>query len=548
MSFYKFAKDMKYLALYWALRFIEIDENTMVKKYGNYKVTINVEEQYVDFGDLVSIIGDNKLLLTNHKAFVILECMDKLLSIGYSPSEIIIDLDNEYDLYVKGLYIKCYEWGHIEEDSITPKPNSFLSIVYSSRLTSGAIERITKIKDGISEYDYGIFECSKRMNRYVLYNKVDVLSSNQDFIIEGDKLVRYIGKDKYVTIPNGIKELGPCAFWDNQYIEEVILPESLINLGGDTFYNCRNLKSIVISKNVERMGNDPFAGCPNLIIKNKSNNFKLVKGVLFDKKKTTLIHYSIIKDNKSYKIPSSVKIIGKHSFFLARNLEKIVIPSSVLKMENNPFSGCDKLSIENHSEHYHIIDNVIYNKYKNSVIGCLNSIKIDELKLLPVKSISRNSFWNCKGIKKIILPTTLEQIGYNPFVGCSNIVFENHSNAYEVINDVLYTKDLKKLVCYPSWKAVGHIKVPDSVEILERGAFSGCDKMTSIDFNNVKVISKTCFTNCDSLLEVFVPSSVIYIGEWAFAHCQNMKKISISKNTEIDNNAFLNNNAEIKII
>ena len=107
---------------------------------------------------------------------------------------------------------------------------------------------------------------------------------------------------------------------------------------------------------------------------------------------------------------------------------------------------------------------------------------------------------------------------------------------------------MKKLVCYPSWKSIGKVKVIDSIEILERGAFSGSNQMTSIDFNNVKVISKTCFTNCDSLLEVNVPDSVIYIGEWAFAHCQNMKKISISKNTEIDNNAFLNNNAEIKII
>ena len=146
-----------------------------------------------------------------------------------------------------------------------------------------------------------------------------------------------------------------------------------------------------------------------------------------------------------------------------------------------------------------------------------------------------------------MLPSTLEQIGYNPFVGCSNIVFENYSKAYVVNDGVLFTSDMKKLVCYPAWKAVGNVKVDDNVEILERGAFSGCYKMTAIDFNNVKVISKTCFTNCDSLVDVVIPDSVIYLGEWAFAHCKNMKTISISKNTEIDNNAFLNNPAKILI-
>ena len=145
------------------------------------------------------------------------------------------------------------------------------------------------------------------------------------------------------------------------------------------------------------------------------------------------------------------------------------------------------------------------------------------------------------------MPSSLEQIGYNPFVGCSNIRFENHSGAYKVKDDVLYTADMKKLVCYPSWKSVGDVKVIDSVEILERGAFSGSNQMTSIDFNEVKVISKTCFTNCDSLTDVYIPDSVVYLGEWAFAHCKNMKTISIPKTTEVDNNAFLNNPTEIII-
>ena len=352
MAFYKFSKDMKYVALYWALGFEEIEENIFFKKYNNASIYIDSEKQYASLDKRITIIGDLVLKLDTHKSFVILECIDKLLMMNYNPSEIIIDFDNEYDIYVKNLYIKCFEWGHLQIDELTPKQGTYISISYSSRLISGVIERVTKIKNGESSFDYGIFELEKKKKEYKLYNKENVASNNKYFLIEGDKFVRYVGNEKRVVIPEGIKELGPCAFWDNQYIEEVVLPNTLINLGGDTFYNCFNLKKIVIPKAVERMGNNPFAGCPSLTLVNKSKKLKLINGVLFDEKKRRLIHYSICSKSKTYKIPETVKIIGKHAFFLAKSLEKVIIPSSVIKMENNPFSGCEKLEIENNSKYY----------------------------------------------------------------------------------------------------------------------------------------------------------------------------------------------------
>lgn len=545
---YKYSEDMKYLALYWALRFVETQEDIMVKEYkGGYKITIDAEKQYVDFGNRVTMIGDTTLSLTDHKSFVVLECVDKLLSMGYLPSEIIIDLQNEFDIYANNLYIKCFEWGHMDDSDITPKPGTFLSIKYESRLISGIIQRKTEIRDGYDAFEYGIFDLKKKRPVYQLRHKNSVKTDNKDFVIEDDIFVKYNGHDSKVVVPEGIKAIGPCAFWDNQSIEEVVLPNSLISLGGDTFYNCKNLKKIVIPSKVEEIANNPFAGCPLLSLENHSKNFKLIDGVLFDKKKTLLIYYSISKKNDKYKIPHGVSVIGKHSFFLADNLREVIIPSSVRKLENNPFSGCNKLEVINKSSYINIINKVIYNRFKSTVLGCINSIEADELVLEPVKSIGRNSFWNCKGIKKIVLPSTLKQIGYNPFVGCSNIHFESHTDEYVVDNDILFDKNKNKIVCYPAWKAVGEVSIPDSVIALERGSFSGCDKMTDINLHNVNVISKSCFTNCSSLKGIYCSDLIKYIGEWAFAYCTALKVISISSRTKIDNNAFSNCNPSIEI-
>ena len=545
---YKYSEDMKYLALYWALRFIETKEDIMVKTYdGGYKITIDAENQYVDFGNRITVIGDKYLSLTNHKSFVILECVDKLLTMGYLPSEIIIDLQNEFDIYAANLYIKCFEWNHMDDSAFTPKPGTYISVKYESRLVSGIIERRTEIRDGYDVFEYGLFDLKKRPEQYVFRHKHSVHSDNPDFIIDDDRFIKYNGHDSKVVVPEGIKAIGPCAFWDNQSIEEVVLPQSLISLGGDTFYNCKNLKKVIIPANVEEVANNPFAGCPLLSLENKSRHFKLVDGVLFDKKKSILIYYPISKKNETYKIPSSVQIVGKHSFFLADNLKKVYIPSGVVKLENNPFSGCSHLEVINKSPYINIINKVIYNRFKTSVLGCINSIKTDELVLLPVKSIGRNSFWNCKGIKKIVLPSTLKQIGYNPFVGCSNIHFESYSDEYVVCDDVLFDKNKNKIVCYPTWKAVGEVSIPESVIALERGAFSGCNQMTGINLHNVNVISKSCFTNCSSLKELYCSDLITYIGEWAFAYCSALEHISISKSTKIDNNAFSNCSPKIQI-
>lgn len=104
---------------------------------------------------------------------------------GYSISEIILDLDNEYDIYCNDLYIKCFEWNHEKKD------------------------------------------------KYVLENSKSI--DSEDFIIKSGVAIKYIGKSKIVNVPEGIRELSPCLFWDNQIITEVILPESLISISGDTF-------------------------------------------------------------------------------------------------------------------------------------------------------------------------------------------------------------------------------------------------------------------------------------------------------------------------
>lgn len=529
----RISKDMKFTALYTAMRFFECEPDIYTKIYkDNTIIKIHANNQKVFINDKEVFLLDTK------ESFVKLECINRIIELGFNLNDFSL-INKNSELLFKDYTIKFIDW----DDEFETNTLNNKEVLYKSRLISGVLEHKTKIKSD-KIYDCGLFESStttlrKRKNK--IYN-------TSSFQIEENRVLRYTGKEKKVIVPNGIEELESSSFWDNQYIEEVVLPDSLTNLGGDTFYNCKNLKKVNIPKNVSLMGNNPFAGCPLIDIDNHSNHYIYENNALYTKDKKTLIYYAIKSSVKDFVIPNSVEVICKHAFYLCVNLEKITIPESLKKMENNPFSGCSKLELINNSKTYYIKDNVIYNGFKTQVIGALNRIKTDKLEILNgIESINRNSFWNCKGIKKIIFPYSLKDIGYNPFVGCSNIIFESNSIFYKVVDNVLYNADMSKLVCYPSWKAKGKIAVDARVKILERGAFSGCSEMTEINLNNVIKISKSCFTNCSSLKNIFFPHSITYIGEWALAHCYSLKTISISNKTIVEYNALSNTNALIKV-
>lgn len=541
------SKDMKYTALYWALRYTENKLDIHTKDYSGYQISIFADEQKVDYGKQITVNNHNQNFLNRHKDFVILECVDRLLTKGYKPYEITLcGGDNEPDIVIGDIAIYCVQWGEDYESAKNLAINCGgykAMILYTSRLVSGLLEYKNIIYYNKDQYNYGFFEQNVRHHE-LLPSKakevcIDQVEDIADFDIVEDELVGYKGKSKRVIVPEGIVTIGASAFWNNTFVEEIILPQSLQRLGGDCFYYCTNLKKLTIPNKVNIMGNNPFAGCPNLHLSNQSEDFVLEDGVLYDKDKKLLIYYPIASDRENFVVPNSVQCLGKHCFYACKNLRNLTIPNSVQKFENNPFSGCDSLQVDNSSPYYVFDNGVIYNKFMTSIIACLNGSQIEQL-VVPegVTLISRNSFWHCQGIQKIILPKSLDRIGYNPFASCKNLWIESKSEHFVAENGIVYNKAKDSILCATD-KAVGRtFVVPSGVVNINRGVFSGCVSLESIDLNNVVYIDKSAFTDCVSIKEIFVPDSVKYIGEWAFSYCKNLTKISISRNTFVDKNAF----------
>lgn len=538
--------DMKYLILYRKLGFQEIKPDIYIYDYPDTRITIESENQRYNYKNCYHS-------LTNYRDFVILECIDRLLKKGYSSDSINI-FDDEPHIIVNGdrivLRIIAAQWGK-DYDKLCRDysfKNKDVVCLYTSQLSGGLVDYISKIftKDGI--YECGIFEKDIEPFHFKMSNRYDDISYPEDFHVVKNELVSYSGSKRIVTIPEGIKRIGAGAFWNNMVIEDVIIPESVTCICGDAFVYCENLKHANIPKAVDQIGDDPFAGCPDIIIDNNSPSYTIEDGVLFDKSMKTLIHYSASKKNDYYKVPETVEWIGKHSFYKCSNLKSVHITNNVKFMGNNAFSDCKDITLINDSPYFHYINGVLYNKDRTTCMHYSMGSGIERVFLEPsVRIIGRNCFWNCDMISDIVIPQSVRQIGYNPFANCKKLTIENHSPFYKIIDGILYDSSVKELICCSSAAAKNGVDIPDTVVNIGRNAFTGCESLEQITIpRNVKFISRSAFSGCTNLKKILIPETVEDLGDWCFNNCKSMCVAYIPKKLTIKQNTF--NGCSAKIV
>lgn len=97
-----------------------------------------------------------------------------------------------------------------------------------------------------------------------------------------------------------------------------------------------------------------------------------------------------------------------------------------------------------------------------------------------VTHIDEYAFWRC-GITSMTIPAGVIRIGDNPFVGCALKRFDVSPDnpIYEQIDGVLFDKQQKMLVSYPSARE-GPYAIPEGVTSIGGFAFYECEGLTSV--------------------------------------------------------------------
>lgn len=147
-------------------------------------------------------------------------------------------------------------------------------------------------------------------------------------------------------------------------------------------------------------------------------------------------------------------------------------------------------------------------------------------------------------LERVEIPDSVRTIDGNPFSGCPHlteiIVFPTNPNL-SVIDNVLFCKADKSIVCYPQAKAETEYVIPEGVQVIGRDAFCGCSALKQVTVpDGVKTIGEDAFASCSRLMRIELPDSVVSIGDGAFAGCVCLGKVSLSSRLEsIGEAAFL---------
>ena len=265
--------------------------------------------------------------------------------------------------------------------------------------------------------------------------------------------------------------------------------------------------SVIIPEGVMKIGYGAFNGCKAISSVSLPSSLTYIDdGAFADSIGETDLPVSIA-------IPSGVTKIGARAF-KNTNISSVTLPSGLQKIGHEAFFGCGKLS--------------------NISVG------------QNVTEIGYNAFGNCDGLAEII------------------VAAQNANYATE--DGVLYTKNKKTLLCYPSGKTATSFTVNTACTQLSNYAFENNPNLQTLNLNNVNTINSYAIINCSELATINAPkTNYIYsagIAATKATEAEDLvvgrvlyKKTSAGETVKVDNSiesiapyAFVGNDSVKKVV
>lgn len=231
-------------------------------------------------------------------------------------------------------------------------------------------------------------------------------ATSGDFVIVDGVLRDYIGPGGAVTIPAGVTEIGPGAFYATTYngniVTSISIPSTVTKISSGAFQSLPALEEIVLPDSVTYLDSFVFQGCPKL-------------------RRVTL--------------PKHLDYLGARCFADCAALTQVALPQSVDAIDYNSFTNTPWVKAQGE---FATVDGILY-AYNGSAtaitvpagvraVACcfeetfpetsaITSITIPE----GVTSICANAFMSCSSLKRVSLPSTLKSLGAGAFWGCSSL-------------------------------------------------------------------------------------------------------------------------------
>jgi hypothetical protein len=360
-----------------------------------------------------------------------------------------------------------------------------------------------------------------------------VAAAEKDFAYQtgdgGLTIVGYLGRDSRIEFPESIDGKPVVAIdiqdmnWAiNSFVEikEIFIPKSVNQINIEGLWYLSSLTEIVVDP-----GNTQFAS---------------LDGVLYNHERTVILWIPSGRGDPSFTLPATLLSIDFPGHEPTNILNRLNLEDIQVDPANKVFSS---------------LDGVLYNKDRSTLIyypprrpasawvvptgvrqiaaGAFYGCERLEQVMLPenLTSIGDFAFMNCERLKELSLPVGIVSLGPNAFNSCfslQTLTVDRGNMFFSSDEGVLYDKQQTRLIKYPEDKASTSYTLPDSVTVIDAGAFRECSGLNLVVLGNqVRSIGAGAFDHCSNLGYINLPDSIRDLGDFAFQYCFSLTEIEL---------------------
>ncbi len=353
-----------------------------------------------------------------------------------------------------------------------------------------------------------------------------------NFRISGSMLLKYLGAESRVVIPEGIRMIAPEAFAGNEAIDKVIFPESLEEIGREAFRDCLLLQTAVFPKGLRRIGAGAFENCVKLL------RVQLPWGI-FRVEARVFRRCAALQEAE---FPEGLTEVGESSFYGCTSLRKVHFPESFRSVGKLAFYLCGSLKEIRLCGLEHVGSLAFARSglrkawiraegrgWGTDVLGSCEKLKTLVLEE-GTRHVPEKLAYGCSSLERVELPGTLESAGRNPWEGTPFL--ERWIRGLE-IPDGGPASGLEGGILWDGRGLAGRVALPKQVRIVAGGAFYGNGNLTEVILpESVRWVGPAAFKGCKGLLRVQLPSGIRRLEGEVFAGCGALEEVVLAPGPE----------------